>query len=106
MRYLVWVGMVMFVAACGKPSLEAACRRQVDVTCARLFECNRAGAEFLYGSQANCVTQTSAVCEPYKGYTCDDLSAYERCISDQGSAACGTTVTCGPTSQGTNCMKQ
>ena len=79
---------------CGKPSLEATCRRGASVQCQRAFECNRGAAELLYGTESNCLTQQNRACELFRDYQCDDVSGYERCINDQAAASCSSTVTC------------
>ena len=75
-------------AGCGKPNPGNSCRRQVDVACKRAFECNRAQAETLYGDQSSCVRSSEGFCTSLDNYECDDLSTYERCISDYERLSC------------------
>lgn len=85
------MGIVAFaalLAACGKPNPGNTCRRQVAISCKRAFECNRAQAETVYGNEASCSRSLDSFCAQLDNYECDDLTAYERCVSDYATVSC------------------
>ena len=89
MRNLLWVvAFAVLLAACGKPNPGNTCRRQASTACKRAFECNRAQAETLYGNEASCSRSLDSFCATLDNYECDDLSAYERCVSDYATVSC------------------
>lgn len=90
MRALSLMTAVLALAGCGKPSLEASCRRAAAAQCRKFFECARSFAEAQYTTEGNCVSQFNSFCDLYRNYECDDLSAYERCISDYSASGCST----------------
>lgn len=79
------------LTGCGKPSLEAACQKQTQVSCRRGFECARGFFEALFGTEQNCVTQGYKSCEAQRDVVCDDLSQFDRCLAETQQAACSTT---------------
>jgi len=83
--------LIAVLAGCGKPSLEAACQKQTQVTCRRGFECARGFFEALFGTEQNCVTQGYKNCESQRNIVCDDLSQFDRCLAETQQAACSTT---------------
>ncbi len=99
------VVLVAMLAACGKPSLEAACQKQTQVTCKRGFECARGFFEALFGTEQNCVTQGYKSCESSRDIVCDDLSQFDRCLAETQQAACSTTniPSCNNPLGGANC---
>jgi hypothetical protein len=79
---------VIVLAGCAKPTLKEECQKQFQVTCNKLFECNRAVAESIYTNQDGCFRSLSTLCNNYEGWVCDDLTAYDQCINDTANRSC------------------
>lgn len=99
------------ISACGGSDPISECRKVSDAVCNRLFECEPAGAQQLFGSVANCTTiSNDRACTP-EGTACptgysSNTSNWERCIEDYRHASCGDIANgIPPASCGTVCTR-
>jgi hypothetical protein len=110
-RTLFPVLLAAAVSACGGSDPLAACKNQVEAACNRTFQCFPAGAQTLYGSLSDCVTnQQAAICTT-ENATCPsgyhlDSGAASRCADDYRNASCADLANgVAPASCGQECVR-